>query len=340
MDDYSSDATIYAAPTDVPSGAVSAARPAFSTLSSRKARGSNYPAPERMKSSEISVSNKAFPADTFAPGEVSLHTPSLAHASTEGRVSSELASAAKSQEPWRECILLVEDETDIRNLLSHTLTSWGYGVQLAANGEEALRLLREANATQRAELILTDIQMPGLNGLELLRQVRSDDPDMPVIVMTAFSSNQALTRALRLHANDFVAKPIEIPELQTALDRALSARRQREELNSERTRAARLQAVLETATAVNHEINNPLASISASAQLLRYHIDKHNLQISSTASNVPIEEMDVEAVSRLLDVILEQCDRIADFNRKLTGVVNPVTRSSGGHRMLDVDSSR
>jgi ActR/RegA family two-component response regulator len=245
---------------------------------------------------------------------------------------------------------------------------------------------QDAPPESRAELILTDVQMPGLDGIGLLRRIRADDPDMPVIVMTAFTSNAAIMHALRLHADDFVAKPIEMAELKTALDRALRARRQRLALETERTHAARLQAVLETATAVNHEINTPLAAISASAQLMRQQLARNNANgsklngsgthpadslaahdgVGSNASthigangaakahgaeahaaNGTQDEaarnavdIDAAALERLLDVIIEQCDRIADFNRKLSGVVNPVTRSSGGHRMLDVDHSR
>jgi DNA-binding response OmpR family regulator len=261
-----------------------------------------------------------------------------------------------------ERILVVEDDVDLQRMLAFTLTHLGYQVQTATDGLHALNLLQEATPEERAELILTDVQMPGLDGIELLRRVRTDDPDMPVIVMTAFTSNSAIMHALRLHADDFVAKPIEMAELKTALDRALRARRQRIALEAERTRAARLQAVLETATAVNHEINNPLAAISASAQLMRQQLQRNaavqnvmldgshdtecvmanpvNKDQTSTHSDVTVgTQPDLAALERLLDVIIEQCGRIADFNRKLTGVVNPVTRSSGGHRMLDVDHS-
>jgi DNA-binding response OmpR family regulator len=277
------------------------------------------------------------------------------------------AHLAEEIQARRERILVVEDDSDLQRMLAFTLTRLGYQVQTATDGLHALQMLQESAPEQRAELILTDVQMPGLDGIELLRRVRSDDPDMPVIVMTAFTSNSAIMHALRLHADDFVAKPIEMAELKTALDRALRARRQRLALDAERTRAARLQAVLETATAVNHEINNPLAAISASAQLMRQQLERKGVReprpagnvdhdgsdsansasadlagasLTSTQNSVTVgTQPDLAALERLLDVIIEQCDRIADFNRKLTGVVNPVTRSSGGHRMLDVDHS-
>lgn len=276
------------------------------------------------------------------------------------RSAVEASPLSNSSETPRERILVVEDDMDLQRMLSFTLSRLGYEVQTATDGHRALALWQEAAPDNKAELILTDIQMPGLDGIELLRRVRSDDPDMPVIVMTAFTSSAAITHALRLHADDFVAKPIEMAELKTALDRALRARRQRLALEAERTHAARLQAVLETATAVNHEINNPLAAISASAQLMRQQLHGASANgnvdgasgiaakgVNGTAMGTEdsgvkrdAARADAAALGRMLDVIIEQCDRIADFNRKLSGVVNPVTRSTGGQRMLDVDHSR
>ena len=229
----------------------------------------------------------------------------------------------------RERLLLVEDDADLRRLLSFSLERLGYRVDAAHDGAAALELWKSQSDTERAQAVLTDVKMPNLGGLELMQLLREDDAELPVIVITAFSSSAALVQAVRLHADDFVPKPVEMSELKNALDRALAARRHRTALERERTRAARLQAILETATAVNHEINNPLATISASAQLLRNRLE--------TASTRSAENEAHDA--QLLGTIVEQCERIAAFNRKLTGVVNPVTRTSGGQLMLDVEQS-
>lgn len=287
------------------------------------------------------------------------------------------ARRAEHAEGWHERILIVEDDTALRRALAVTLVGLGYNVQTAANGREAWRAWQTAAPEQRPQLLLTGVEMPAPDGAELLRLVRADDPGLPVIVMTNFSSGAALIHALRLHADDFLGKPVEITELKTALDRALSARRQRIAYEAERTRAACLQAVLETATAVNHEINNPLAAISASAQLMRRHLKSNNgaerqpptadlaqpapdaagpgektpdatnsepfretASLTTCSRGAENPDADTASLNRLLDVIIEQCERIADFNRKLTGIVNPVTCSSGGQRMLDVEHSR
>jgi CheY-like chemotaxis protein len=281
-------------------------------------------------------------------------------------------SDSSIQGTQRERVLLVEDDADSQQMLALTLGHMGYQVQTATNGHDALQKWRNAGPGRRPELVLTSLRMPDFDGLELLREVRADEPNLPVIVMTAFNSDVVLVNALRLHADEFIGKPVALDELADALNRALCARRERVACEVARTRATRLQASLEMAAAVNHAINNPLATISASAQLLRRILDgatpigtqtdcdgcrptrrdtQNNDQPESNPgmalANVECKSLavttapvlDTAALHHLLNVIVEQCERIADFNRKLSRVVNPVTRTSGGQIMLDVDHS-
>ncbi len=304
---------------------------------------------------------RALPAgfqDTWCSAAEYVHTERVGndHTGNSHTHADESAGRMELAGGWHERILIVEDDIALQRALAVTLAGLGYSVQTAVNGREALRAWQMAAPEQRPQLLLTGVERPAPDGAELLRLVRADDPGLPIIVMTNFSSGAALIHALRLHADDFLGKPVEIAELKTSLDRALSARRQRIAYEAERTRAACLQAVLETATAVNHEINNPLAAISASAQLMRRHLSSGaERQLPDATNSEPACETaslttcsrgtenpnaDTASLNRLLDVIIEQCERIADFNRKLTGIVNPVTCSSGGQRMLDVEHSR
>jgi CheY-like chemotaxis protein len=241
-------------------------------------------------------------------------------------------STPHPREYSRERLLLVEDDANLRRHLRSSLERLGYRVDAVSDGAAALSKWRSQTPEERPQAVLTDIQMPHLGDLELIHLLRQDDAELPIIVLTTFSSGTSLVQAIRLHADDFVPKPVEVAELKAVLDRALQAKRQRTILERERTRAARLQAVLETATAVNHEINNPLATISASAQLLRSQLSR-----AGTRDHDEAEDADT---ARLLDILVDQCERIAAFNRKLNGVVNPVTRTSGGQLMLDVEQSR
>ncbi len=116
-------------------------------------------------------------------------------------------------------ILVVDDEKNIRLTLSRALEATGYEVASAVNGEDALAQLEERDFG----LMLVDLQMPGMDGMELLRRVRLSRPDIPVIIITAHGSVDIAVDAMRLGAVDFIQKPFspdEIRELvRTVLDR-------------------------------------------------------------------------------------------------------------------------
>lgn len=115
-----------------------------------------------------------------------------------------------------ESILLVDDEEGIRTVLGITLADAGYRVSTAASGEEALRLFN----ADRPDIVLTDIKMPGLSGLELLQRIKSADPDVEVIMLTGHGDMELAVQSLKQDATDFISKPINDDILQIALHRA------------------------------------------------------------------------------------------------------------------------
>lgn len=102
-------------------------------------------------------------------------------------------------------ILLVDDEPLIREAVSDLLRSRGYEVQTAASGEEGVEAARKT----RFQLVLLDMKMPGMGGLEALRQMKAHDPDLPVIVFTGYSTIETAKEALRCGAADYLCKPVE-----------------------------------------------------------------------------------------------------------------------------------
>ncbi len=108
----------------------------------------------------------------------------------------------------RPCLLVVDDEKEIRNFLKRALESAGYNVILAPNGREALAMYQE----HKPDLIILDIMMPELNGLEVLGILRQSS-NVPVIMLTGKSEVTALDAALGLGADDFVRKPFHVGEL-------------------------------------------------------------------------------------------------------------------------------
>ncbi|HBZ54220.1 MAG TPA: hybrid sensor histidine kinase/response regulator [Syntrophobacteraceae bacterium] len=113
-------------------------------------------------------------------------------------------------------LLLVDDEEGIRKVLSISLMDCGYQVWTAQNGEEALRLFEEI----RPQIVLTDIKMPGMDGIELLQRIKKDAPDTEVIMITGHGEMDLAIRSLKHEATDFITKPIHDEVLEIALKRA------------------------------------------------------------------------------------------------------------------------
>ena len=119
-------------------------------------------------------------------------------------------------------ILVVDDEPAMRLLLSSVLKEEGHDVATAASGEEALQLI----AKRHYHLVLTDLKMPGISGLELLKQVKRDDPGTALIILTAFGTVEGAVEAMRMGAVHYLLKPLSNPEeLRLSVRRVLEEQR-------------------------------------------------------------------------------------------------------------------
>jgi PAS domain S-box-containing protein len=113
-------------------------------------------------------------------------------------------------------LLLADDEEGIRKVLGISLADRGYDVLTAQNGEDALKIFRQA----KPEIVLTDIKMPGMDGIELLQKIKQEDPDTEVIMITGHGDMELAIESLKFEATDFVTKPINDDVLEIALKRA------------------------------------------------------------------------------------------------------------------------
>jgi two-component system response regulator AtoC len=118
-------------------------------------------------------------------------------------------------------ILLVDDEPGVLFTLSELLTERGHRVLSARSGDEALGKLDEADA------VLTDLSMPGMDGLELMGHIAQRDASLPVILLTAHGSERVAVAAMKQGAYDYLSKPFDIDEIAVVIERALEARRLR-----------------------------------------------------------------------------------------------------------------
>lgn len=116
----------------------------------------------------------------------------------------------------KEKILLVDDEEGIRKVLSISLADSGYTMLTAENGDEALRIFRK----EHPDIVLSDIKMPGMDGIELLKRIKRENPDTEVILITGHGDMALAIKSLKHEATDFITKPINDEELENALKKS------------------------------------------------------------------------------------------------------------------------
>ncbi|WP_396214896.1 HD-GYP domain-containing protein [Gemmatimonas sp.] len=148
---------------------------------------------------------------------------SMDHSSSlhpSGPVQAIEAAVAASVDHSLRRILVVDDETTIRLALSRFLRTRGFEVEVADSGTAALEALQR----QRFSLMLCDLRMPGLSGLEVVPKALLADQDLGIIMLTAVNDATSATEALSNGAFDYLTKPVELPDLQAAVERAMLRR--------------------------------------------------------------------------------------------------------------------
>ena len=121
--------------------------------------------------------------------------------------------------PGRHRVLVVDDEASIRELLSKTLALAEYDVDTAADATSALDRMRSAGY----DLLIADLKMPGMDGLTLIRQAKRIKSDLPVIIITGFSTESSAIEAVNLGVAGYLTKPFRVPQVLAAAAKALGA---------------------------------------------------------------------------------------------------------------------
>jgi len=160
-------------------------------------------------------------------------------------------------------ILIVDDEETIRLALRKFLRSRGYEVEIAGSGDQALQILDN----QSFSLMLCDVRMPGMTGVQVVPEARSRDHDLAIIMLTAVNDAATATEVLSSGATDYLMKPVELADLQQAVDRALH---KRADLIEQRRldRLIREEVALRTAELEREKESLRLMSISIAETLI------------------------------------------------------------------------
>jgi two-component system response regulator AtoC len=131
-------------------------------------------------------------------------------------------------------VLIVDDERTLARAVKGFLNESGYEAEIAGDAEQALRLLE----TLRPDVVFTDVRLPGMSGIDLLRRIREFDAAIPVIIMTAHGTIEGAVEAVKLGAFDYHKKPVDLEELKLLADRARETSQIKQELSYYRRRAA------------------------------------------------------------------------------------------------------
>jgi signal transduction histidine kinase len=214
-----------------------------------------------------------------------------------------------ASETWK--ILVIDDEPDVRDIMAISLEDAGYEVFCAPDGETGLAML----TARSPQILITDIKMPGMSGLEVLEKAGQLRPDTQVIVTTGFADIKKAVTALQHDASDFITKPVDDTTLHLALKRAMQRYRDRKELadytrlleqtvlNQEKIlHQEKMMSLGRLAASIVHEINNPLSGILNYIRLMIRLTEKPEW-----------DERSRDRFKNYLTVILQETRRCADL---------------------------
>ncbi len=200
-------------------------------------------------------------------------------------------------------LLLVDDEPIIRDLCAKVLK--GYRIVEAGSGEQALNILDSTPV----DVVLTDVMMPRMSGLELLHRIKERQPTQPVVVMTGYADKDVILKALKADADDFITKPINLLQLRTTVEKVIERKAMKEEL-VDLKRMDRLKT--EFLGLISHKLKTPTTAISLFIQNLAHGIG----------------DTKDPAFQKTLKMILEESAYLEDLIQNLLSVSNIILKEN------------
>ncbi len=215
-------------------------------------------------------------------------------------------------------ILAVDDDYASRLLLKKVLEHDGYQVTICSDGIEAIEILDK----QAFDVVVTDLIMESIGGIELLEKIKKTNPEIAVILLTGHASIETAIQAVRLGASDYLIKPLNLEELRIRLRRTI----ERVELERRLKEAERQLTYNATIATANHEINQPLTVIISAIEMIR--LELHKLGINN------------QRITNYLELLNKSSTRIADILRRLRSISSPrIQEFPLGMKMVDLGPS-
>lgn len=196
-------------------------------------------------------------------------------------------------------VLVVDDEETIRTLFQRILQAAGYNVATAADGKEALTVMADGGI----DVVLLDIKMPGLSGVDVLGKISTDWPDSCVIMVTAVVDVQTAVKAMKLGAYDYITKPFDQNEVLQKIRGAVA--RWQEQLQEKKQYLQLQQNIAEQTTLMQANFNELVKSLAREHQLLQQLAAKQGTGGKSLLSGLPPElQKPIASVAEFRDALL------------------------------------
>ncbi len=204
-------------------------------------------------------------------------------------------------------VLYVEDEENIRTAISSLLTPLFKDILLAINGEDGLELFKKHQDS--IDLIVTDINMPKLNGLEMLEKIKEISPFVPMLITTAHNDVSFLHTAIEVGVTGYVNKPIDIRKLLEIIKKNIlpivekkQLELKLEEQQKEKLQSAKFTAIGQLSAGITHEINTPLTFIKGTFEMMQYDIE--DLEDTPIKENILNDSKTIlEGIHRIENII-------------------------------------
>lgn len=223
-------------------------------------------------------------------------------------------------------IFIVDDEEIMRNLLADVLKDEGYIVYPLTDGDSALKKIAEI----KVDIVMTDIRMKGINGLELLRKIKELNPDIDVIVMTGYTSIQTAVESIKLGAIDYLTKPLNIDQIKLIVEKSIEQRYLKKKANESLfyKKLAQMDGLTEL---FNHRFFQELTAIEiARAKRESWKISIAMLDIDdfkqyNDRNGHPMGDLALKKFAWLLKSNCRECDFVARYGGEEFAIILPNT---------------